>query len=139
MQLITYNCHNQSTRLEDCAKIYCTYSKTTDTSFLVGTWNHWIIESSGRQAEMLKSRKMKEGCMKNDKDEGWWFQAVEGFCRLTNRHLWMESCFCDWKIFDAPYSDLDTFMHTLYCFQNNEIIITKPDEIMEIELTKCFN
>ena len=51
---------------------------------------------------------MKEGWMNNDeewwkmneewwmmimKDEGWWFQAVEGFCFQTNewmdRHLWL--------------------------------------------------
>ena len=44
-----------------------------------------------KQAEKLKSQKMKEGWMKNDEewmkddegwrlnDEGWWFQAVEGF------------------------------------------------------------
>ena len=56
------------------------------------------------QAEKLKNREMKEGCikngegwMKNDKvwmkndegwkmkDEGWWFQAVEGFCFMTDR------------------------------------------------------
>ena len=38
-----------------------------------------------KQAEKLKSRKMKEGWMKNDEcwrmnDEGWRFQVVEGFC-----------------------------------------------------------
>ena len=69
-----------------------------------------------RQAEKLKSRKMKEGWMKSDEgwmkndegwmkkdegwimnDEGWWFQAVEGFRWRTNeqtnertdRHLWL--------------------------------------------------
>ena len=25
-------------------------------------------------------------------DEGWWFQAVEGFCRQTNR--WTDICDC---------------------------------------------
>ena len=54
-----------------------------------------------QQAERLKSREMKEGWMKNDewrmmkdeewmmKDEVWRFQAVEGFCWQTDRHLWM--------------------------------------------------
>ena len=49
-----------------------------------------------KQAEKLKSREMKEGWMKNDEgwmknyegwkmnDEEWWFQAVEGFCFLTD-------------------------------------------------------
>ena len=63
-----------------------------------------------KQAEKLKSCKMKEGWMKNDEgwmeydkvwmkndkvwmkndegwkmnDEGWWFQAVEGFCFMTD-------------------------------------------------------
>ena len=37
-----------------------------------------------KQAEKIKSCKMKEGWVKNgegwmDNDEGWWFQAVEGF------------------------------------------------------------
>ena len=73
MQLITYNCHNQSTRLENSAKIYCTCSKTTDTSFLVGTWNHWFIESSGRQAEMLKIEKWRKDVWRMMNDEGWWF------------------------------------------------------------------
>ena len=59
-----------------------------------------------KQAEKLKSREMKEGCikngegwMKNDKvwmkndegwkmkDEGWWFQAVEGFCFRTDERM----------------------------------------------------
>ena len=58
-----------------------------------------------KQAEKLKSRKMKEdwmkneeGWMKNDEglrvnDEGWWFLAVEGFWfttdEQTNGHLWL--------------------------------------------------
>ena len=42
-----------------------------------------------KQAEKLKSHKMKEGWMKNDEgwmknDEGWWFQAIEGFWFMTD-------------------------------------------------------
>ena len=40
-----------------------------------------ILSNTKKQAKKLKSCKMKEGWMKND--EGGWFQAVEGFCRLT--------------------------------------------------------
>ena len=62
-------------------------------------------QNAFKQAEKLKSREMKKGWMKNDEgwmknddgwmmsDEWWSFQAVEGFCwltdRLTNGHLWM--------------------------------------------------
>ena len=51
-----------------------------------------------QQAEKLTSREMKEGWIKNDEgrmenDEGWWFQAVDGFWlqtdRQTNGHLWI--------------------------------------------------
>ena len=49
-----------------------------------------------KQAEKLKSCKMKEAWMKNDEgwmkidegwmknDEGWWFQGVEGFWFMTD-------------------------------------------------------
>ena len=62
--------------------------------FIVYPWLYLIlkhIQGVPKQAEKLKSRKMKEGWMKNDEcwrlnDEGWWFQAVEGFCDwLTDR------------------------------------------------------
>ena len=57
-----------------------------------------VIKNAKEQAEKLKSRKIKEGWMKNDegwrmndewwwwrlKDEWWWFQAVEGFLWLTD-------------------------------------------------------
>ena len=51
-----------------------------------------------KQAEKLKSRKMKEGWMKNDegwkvKDEGWGFQAVEGFCFKTDGQTTNEQTF----------------------------------------------
>ena len=69
------------------------------------TTPHDIDLNMVKQAEKLKSCKMKEGWMKNDdgwmkndegwnmKDEGSQFQAVEGFCfrtnGQTNRHLWL--------------------------------------------------
>ena len=63
-----------------------------------------------KQAEKLKSCKMKEGSMKNDKgrlkndggwkmnDEGWWFQAVEGFCFRTNRQTDRQTDICEWRV-----------------------------------------
>ena len=50
---------------------------------------HWDAITS-KQAEKLKSHKMKEGWMKND--IGWWFQAIEGFCRLTDERT--DICEC---------------------------------------------
>ena len=56
------------------------------------------VAFSIEQAEKLKSREMKGGWMKNDerwmmKDEGCWFQAVEGFWLMTDGrtygHLWL--------------------------------------------------
>ena len=55
------------------------------------------------KAKKLKSREMKEGMkddegwwriMKDDegwmkKDEGWWFQAAERFCRQTDRRTFV--------------------------------------------------
>ena len=46
---------------------------------------------------------MKEGWMKNDEwwrvnDEGWWFQAVEGFCRQTNRQTNERTDICDCRV-----------------------------------------
>ena len=62
------------------------------------TLPYFILKNKLKSLKVAKWRKdewriMKgyEGWMKID--EGWWFQAVGGFCRLTNRltngHLWM--------------------------------------------------
>ena len=41
-----------------------------------------------KEGWMKDEWRMNEEWMKDEgwmmKDEGWWFQAVEGFCRLTN-------------------------------------------------------
>ena len=50
------------------------------TNVVCGAWELLIFSTQAllwnceKQAEKLKSCKMKEGWMKND--EGWWFQAV---------------------------------------------------------------
>ena len=65
----------------------------------------WCLQ---KQAERLKSLEMKEGWMKNDegmkdewmkndkgwrmKDEGWWFQGSDGFCRLKDKQT--DICEC---------------------------------------------
>ena len=46
---------------------------------------------------------MKEGWMKNDEgrmmnDEGWWFQAVEGFCRQTDERTDERTDICECRV-----------------------------------------
>ena len=37
-----------------------------------------------------------EGWMMND--EGWWFPAIEGFCRLTDRQMDGRTDICDCRV-----------------------------------------
>ena len=54
------------------------------------------MELKKKQAEKLKSCEMKEGWMKND--EGWWFQAVEGFWFMTDRRTDERTDICDCRV-----------------------------------------
>ena len=95
---------NAKTILSKYSIFYCQYFGINPWSRLIcniqTNWSLDITHIYMKQAEKLKSREMKEGWMKNLKDEWrmmkdaegwrlsyerWWFQAVEGFCFLMDR------------------------------------------------------
>ena len=84
---------------------------------------HWMntLKPLKPQAEKLKSREMKvewwrmikkdEGWRMND--EGWWFQAVEGFLWLTDRLTDGRTDICDCRVaFATENCFLNMYTHT---------------------------
>ena len=106
-----------------------------------------------KQAEKLKSRKMKEGWMKNDEgwmkndkvwmkndegwkkndegwkknDEGWWFQAVEGFCfrmdKRTNERTDICNCRVAFATQNEKYSQFQISEENLFIVVNKQFFL----------------
>ena len=60
--------------------------------FCVCQRNSTKLGKPSKQAEKLKSRKMKDESRMMKKDEGWWFLAVDGFWFMTDEQT--DICEC---------------------------------------------